>query len=66
MNLPHHRIPLQDFTATAARGGGADAVRELVAVEYSKHMIFLSNVVIAAEGSEQTCSRERVMTCWPR
>ena len=53
MNLPHHRIPLQDFTALAAGTGGASAVRELVAVEYSKHMTFLSNVVVAAEGSGQ-------------
>jgi uncharacterized protein len=53
MNLPHHQIPLEDLIALGAGGGGAHAVGELVAVEYSKHMTFLSNVVVAAEGSEQ-------------
>lgn len=53
MNLPHHRISIQSFMALAAGGGGAEAVGELTAVEYSKHMTFLANVVIASEGSEQ-------------
>ena len=37
----------------AGDGGGAGAVRELAAVEYSKHMTFLWGVVAAAEGSDQ-------------
>jgi uncharacterized protein len=53
MNLPNHQLTLQDFMALAAGGGGADAIAELVAIEYSKHMTFLANVVVAAEGSEQ-------------
>jgi uncharacterized protein len=53
MNLPHHRIPFQDFMALAAGGGGIGAVAELAAIEYSKHMTFLANVIVAAEGSEQ-------------
>jgi HEXXH motif-containing protein len=53
MNLPHHRIPFQDFMALAAGGGGTDAIGELVAIEYSKHMTFLANVIVAAEGGEQ-------------
>jgi uncharacterized protein len=53
MNLPRHRLSHQDFITLAAGGSGVGAVRELAAVEYSKHMTFLWGVVAAAEGSEQ-------------
>jgi HEXXH motif-containing protein len=51
MNLPHHQLSRQDLIALAT-GGGADAVRELAAVEYSKHMTFLWGVVATTDGSD--------------
>jgi uncharacterized protein len=53
MNLPHHSLSDQDFRMLAAGGSAVDAVRELAAVEYSKHVTFLWGVLAAAEGSEQ-------------
>jgi HEXXH motif-containing protein len=53
MNLPHHRLSHKDFMTLAAGGSGVEAVRELAAVEHSKHMTFVWGVVAAAEGSDQ-------------
>ncbi len=53
MNMPHHRLSRQAFTAVAANSNEVNAVRELAAAEYSKHMTFLWGVVAAAEGSKQ-------------
>jgi len=53
MNLEYHRLSHQDLVALAGGGSGVDAIRELTALEYSKHITFLWGVVTAAEGSEQ-------------
>ena len=52
MNLPQQRFSYQDFISLVEGDSRADAVRELAAVEYSKHMTFLWGVVVAAEGSD--------------
>lgn len=53
MSVPHHRLPREVFAALASGGGGHDAVRELAAAEFSKHVILLRGVLIAAKGSKQ-------------
>ncbi len=51
--LPRHQLPRDIFAALAAESGGIDAVRQLIAIEYSKHVTFLWGVVDAAAGSDQ-------------
>jgi HEXXH motif-containing protein len=53
VNLPHHRLSHEFFAALAAGGGGCDAVCELAATQYSKHVILLCGVLTAARDSEQ-------------
>jgi uncharacterized protein len=55
MELRAHRIPSPLFAALAAGGGGGDAVRLLAAVQYSKHVLLVSQVVESARaaGHEQ-------------
>lgn len=45
MSLRRHRISGELFTAMASGGGGADAVRQLAAIERSKHLLLLRGVV---------------------
>lgn len=51
--LPRHRLSRDVFAALAAGGGGMDAMRELAAAEYSKHLILLRSVLAAAEGGDE-------------
>ena len=51
--LRHHQLSHKTLTALAGEGGAIDAVQDLIAVEYSKHLTFLWGVVDAAAGSEQ-------------
>ena len=53
MNLPHHRLSPELFDALATGEGSGDAVMELAAAEYSKHLILLNGVLTAAEGGWQ-------------
>ena len=53
MNMPHHRLPRDVFAALASGGGGHDAVRELAAAEFSKHVILLRGVLTAAKDNKQ-------------
>ena len=52
MNAPHHGLPRELFAALA-RGGGACAVRELAAAQYSKHLILIRGVLEAAQPGDQ-------------
>lgn len=49
MNLPYHGISKDLFGALAAGGGGLEAVRQLAAAQYSKHVILLRSVLSAAQ-----------------
>jgi HEXXH motif-containing protein len=55
MELHTHRVPAQMFAHLAAGGGGADAVRLLAQVQYSKHVLLVRQVVQSARaaGHEQ-------------
>ena len=55
MDMRHHALPWDLFYALAAGGGGADAMRELAAAQYSKHVFLLRGVLEAARdaGAEQ-------------
>jgi HEXXH motif-containing protein len=53
MNLPGHQLPRERLIALASGVGGNDMIHELVAAEYSKHVVLLRGVLMAAEGSEQ-------------
>jgi uncharacterized protein len=60
MNLDYHHMPRHMFDALAAGRGGLDAVRELAAAEYSKHLILLRGVLTAAQGAgdeQARCAR---------
>jgi HEXXH motif-containing protein len=50
-----HRMPRRLFEALAAGGGGVEAIRELSAAQFSRHVILLRGVVEAAKvaGTEQ-------------
>lgn len=52
MKHTYHRLS-RDAFATLASGGGSDAIGELTAAEYSKHVTLLHGVLAAAEGTEQ-------------
>jgi uncharacterized protein len=45
MRFSYHRLPRGMFDALAAGGGGPDAVRQLAAAQYSKHLLLLRGVV---------------------
>jgi uncharacterized protein len=51
MSAPSHRMPRRLFDALAAGGGGEEAVRELAAAQYSKHVILLRGVLAAAQAA---------------
>ena len=51
MSVRIHRIARSLFDALAAGGGGAEAIRELTAAQYSKHVILLRGVVSAARAA---------------
>lgn len=53
MDLPHHRLSSEAFAALASGGGGRDALQELSAAEYSKHLILLTGVLDSAPDGEQ-------------
>jgi HEXXH motif-containing protein len=53
MSRPHHQLPRKVFAELAAGEGGHDAVRQLAAAEYSKHMTLLVGVLDAAQGTLQ-------------
>ena len=53
MTMSHHRLPREIFAGLASGGGGDEAVRELAAAEFSKHVILLRGVLSAAHGSAQ-------------
>ena len=53
MNAPHHSMPRELFGALAAGGGGAHAVQELVAAQYSKHLILIRGVLEAAQPDDR-------------
>jgi HEXXH motif-containing protein len=44
MDAGHHRMPRDLFEALARGGGGEDAVRELAAAQFSRHLILLRGV----------------------
>jgi HEXXH motif-containing protein len=48
MTTVHHRMPLGMFQALARGNGGAAAIKELAAAQYSKHLILLRGVRKAA------------------
>lgn len=51
MSTRVHRIPRRLFDALATGGGGAEAIRELAASQYSKHVILLRGVLAAADSA---------------
>jgi HEXXH motif-containing protein len=51
MNLRYHQLPKDLFDSLAAEGGEPDAVRELCASQYSKHVLLLRSVLAAAEAA---------------
>jgi len=51
MNARYHHMPRALFDALAAGGGGPDAIRELAAARYSKHVILLWGVLSAAQSA---------------
>ena len=57
MSAGFHRIPRRLFDGLAAGGGGAEAVRELAAAQYSKHVILLRGVLAAAGAAGQEQAR---------
>lgn len=59
MNLPRHQLSQEVFTALASGEGGREAVLELAAAEYSKHVLLLRGVLDAAEsGPRYQSARE--------
>ncbi len=52
MKHTYHQLSRDAFAALAS-GGGADAIGELTAAEYSKHVVLLRGVLAAARSSEQ-------------
>ena len=52
MIAPHYGMPRKLFAALA-RGGGACAVRELVAAQYSKHLILIRGVLEATQPGDR-------------
>ena len=48
MSAAYHRIARGPFEDLAAGGGGPDAIRELAAGQYSKHVILIHGVLAAA------------------
>ena len=57
MTTVHHRMPLDMFRALARGNGGADAIRELAAAQYSKHLILLRGVREAARPDDRFALR---------
>ena len=53
MDLPYHALSRKIFANISSGGGGRDAVRELSAAEYSKHLVLLIGVLNSAQGSDQ-------------
>ena len=53
MTVPHHRMPRELFRELARGGGGADAVRELVAAQYSKHLFLIRGVREVAQPGDR-------------
>jgi HEXXH motif-containing protein len=51
MSVRIHRISRSQFDALAAGGGGPEAIRELKAAQYSKHVVLLRGVVKAARAA---------------
>lgn len=50
--LQMHRIPDRTFRDLAEGGGGVPAVRQLAAVQYSKHVLLIRQVVESARAVE--------------
>jgi uncharacterized protein len=57
MTVPVHGMPKRLFDALAAGGGGAEAVRKLAAAQYSKHVILLRGVLVAAEAADHELAK---------
>jgi uncharacterized protein len=57
MNIARHRMPRELFGRLARGEGGADAVRELAAAQYSKHLILLRGVREAARPDDRFAVR---------
>jgi uncharacterized protein len=53
MSLPYHQLSREAFAELAVGEGGRDAVSQLAAAEYSKHVILLRGVLNAAHGTAQ-------------
>jgi uncharacterized protein len=53
MKFPRHRMPRSVFEALARGEGGAEAVRDLVAAQHSKHFILLRGVREAARADDR-------------
>jgi HEXXH motif-containing protein len=51
--MPPHRLSRAVFAALATGGGGSQAVRDLAAAQYSKHLTLLRGVLASAQGTEQ-------------
>jgi HEXXH motif-containing protein len=61
MSIPAHDMPRQIFADLAAGGGGAGAIRELAAAQFSKHMLLLRGVIDQAStaGHDQATQARR-------
>jgi uncharacterized protein len=53
MSIPHHRMTRELFDALARGQGGAEAIGELAAAQYSKHLILLRGVREAARPGDR-------------
>jgi uncharacterized protein len=56
MNGTYHRLNREMFTSLAAGGGVPDAIKELIAAEYSEKMLLLAGVVAEAPPGAQSAS----------
>jgi hypothetical protein len=66
MTMSHHRLPREIFAGLASGGGGYEAVRELAAAEFSKHVILLRGCSARRMAARSIGQRERAITCWWR
>jgi HEXXH motif-containing protein len=54
MSTRHHQLSQEMFASLASGGGEPAAIQELIATEYSAHMLLLAGVVSAARDGEQS------------
>ncbi|MGW2161379.1 HEXXH motif domain-containing protein [Nonomuraea sp. NPDC001699] len=58
MSFRRHRISDELFTLMASGGGGAEAMRQLAAIERSKHLLLLRGVVLGARTAGHPGARD--------